>query len=334
MKTISGNPRRDLTASNVYSCGDYAYKLDPYYDKLPAELRKAAYPAGICDKDDNIYLVSRNPNQIVVLDSSGNFVRTIGQGLFVSLHDIKVTAENTLICMDVLQHVAREIDMDGNLIRDFGTLNTPSDSGFDPNIWDRLRAEGLYVTYDSYYNADLDFLERVRSIKRSAPPFNRPTGVALNSKNEIYFSDGYGNASIHKFTRDGKLLKTWGEPGRGPGKFTVAHAIWIDPLDRVWVCDREGNAVHVFSGDGGILAYASGGFLQPSGIWGDASHVYIGERGGGLSIFDLDITLVAQIGFAFSSLRFHGLCGDSAGNLFVIPLNSFPGHRLMKLTRV
>jgi hypothetical protein len=150
----------------------------------------------------------------------------------------------------------------------------------------------------------------------------------------MFFSDGYGNAAVHKFSADGKLLKTWGDPGEGPGKFLINHAIWIDVKDRVWICDREGSSVHVFSDDGEVLAYAFHGFMQPSGLWGDKDYVYVGERGGGLSVFDMSMALVAQIGFAFCSLRFHGICGDSKSNLFILPLHSFPGYPVMKLCRV
>jgi sugar lactone lactonase YvrE len=108
----------------------------------------------------------------------------------------------------------------------------------------------------------------------------------------------------------------------------------VDAQDRVWVCDREGSSVHIFSGDGEILGYATKGFLQPSGIWGDKDYVYVGERGGGLSVFDMEMNLAAQVGFAFSSLRCHGLCGNSRSELFMFPLHSFPGYSIMKLTRV
>src|SRR5256885_10872093 len=46
----------------------------------------------------------------------------------------------------------------------------------------------------------------------SGEPFHRCTHTALSPKGEIYVSDGYGNACVHKFTPDGKLLKSWGEP--------------------------------------------------------------------------------------------------------------------------
>jgi hypothetical protein len=48
----------------------------------------------------------------------------------------------------------------------------------------------------------------------------------------------------------------------------------------------------------------------------------------------MNMELVAQIGFAFCSLRFHGICGNAQGDLFVFPLHSFPGYPVMKLIRV
>src|SRR6266404_2986605 len=47
----------------------------------------------------------------------------------------------------------------------------------------------------------------------SGEPFNRCTHTALSPKGEIYVSDGYGNAKVHKYAPDGKLLLSWGEPG-------------------------------------------------------------------------------------------------------------------------
>jgi len=51
----------------------------------------------------------------------------------------------------------------------------------------------------------------------SGDPFHRCTHTALSPKGEIYVSDGYGNARIHKFTPDGRLINSWGAPGTDPG---------------------------------------------------------------------------------------------------------------------
>ena len=59
----------------------------------------------------------------------------------------------------------------------------------------------------------------------SGEPFHRCTHTALSPRGEIYVSDGYGNARVHKYSPDGKLLMSWGEPGTGRGKFNIVHNI-------------------------------------------------------------------------------------------------------------
>jgi hypothetical protein len=334
MRQIYGDTRRGQKAFSVFKSGSFSYNLEQDFgSRIPKFLKNAGFPSGCCDRDDNLYLVSRDYNHpIVLLDKEGNYIKDFGKGLFSYLHDIKITPENTLLCVDAGRHVMRELTAQGQLIRDIGDIDNPSDTGFDPDIWDRLREDGRIASYDVYFfNGGLNFVEKMRTSKRTAPPFNKPTGVAFSSKGEFFFSDGYGNAAVHKFNAGGKLLKTWGEPGEGPGKFLINHAVWVDVLDRVWICDREGSSIHIFSSDGDICGYATKGFMQPSGIWGDRNCIYAGERGGGMSVFDMQMSLVAQIGFAFSPLRCHGLCGNSKSELFIFPLHSFPGYPVMRL---
>jgi len=71
----------------------------------------------------------------------------------------------------------------------------------------------------------------------SGEPFHRCTHTALSPKGEIYVSDGYGNACVHKYTPDGKLLKTWGESGTDPGQFNIVHNIATD-ADGFCLCRR------------------------------------------------------------------------------------------------
>ena len=63
-------------------------------------------------------------------------------------------------------------------------------------------------------------------------------------------SDGYGNARVHKYSPDGKLLFSWGEPGSDPGRFNIVHNICCDGDGWVYVADRENHRVQVFDGKG------------------------------------------------------------------------------------
>jgi len=52
--------------------------------------------------------------------------------------------------------------------------------------------------------------------------------MAIGPAGDLYVSDGYGNARIHRFAPDGRLIHSWGEPGSGPSQFYVPHGIAVD----------------------------------------------------------------------------------------------------------
>ncbi len=47
----------------------------------------------------------------------------------------------------------------------------------------------------------------------------------MSPDGDIYVSDGYRNARVHKYAPDGRLLFSWGSPGTDPGQFNVPHNI-------------------------------------------------------------------------------------------------------------
>ena len=71
----------------------------------------------------------------------------------------------------------------------------------------------------------------------SGEPFHRCTHTALSPQGDIYVSDGYGNARVHKYAPDGKLLLSWGEPGTDPGEFNLA-AQHLLRCRRLGLCGR------------------------------------------------------------------------------------------------
>ena len=70
----------------------------------------------------------------------------------------------------------------------------------------------------------------------------------------MYVADGYGNARVHRFDPQGKLIGSWGEPGAGPGQFHVPHGIAIGRDGTVYVADRENCRVQLFDLAGRYLA--------------------------------------------------------------------------------
>ena len=63
--------------------------------------------------------------------------------------------------------------------------------------------------------------------ERAAGPFNHPTEMIAHPNGDIDVTDGYRNARVHRFTRDGSLVKSWGGAGpwRGPVPPAAQHRL-------------------------------------------------------------------------------------------------------------
>ena len=55
--------------------------------------------------------------------------------------------------------------------------------------------------------------------ERAAGPFNHPTEMIAHPNGDIYVTDGYRNARVHRFSAAGTLVTSWGAPGKAPGEF-------------------------------------------------------------------------------------------------------------------
>ena len=158
IKEIRGIPGRDQAGHSDYTSNGFTYRLFPDYGNFPDRFAFTMYSGGCCDQEDNLFLSTRDPEHpIMMLDPEGNYVKCFGKGLFRETHTLCVTPQNTLLCVDVAQHVLRELTRDGELIRDMGTPGVPSDSGFDPDLWRKRQRAGKYVPTDVSFDKGWSF---------------------------------------------------------------------------------------------------------------------------------------------------------------------------------
>jgi hypothetical protein len=80
--------------------------------------------------------------------------------------------------------------------------------------------------------------------------FQRPTDVAWDAAGNIYVADGYGNARVAKFDKNGRFIKSWGSRGLAPGQFNTVHGLALDAQGNVYVADSGNRRIQVFDGDG------------------------------------------------------------------------------------
>jgi sugar lactone lactonase YvrE len=206
-----------------------SYSVVEGWEQLPKGFVHRDVAGVAVDQEDRVYLMCRGDHPVVMYDKQGNFRGSWGEGHFsYRTHGIYVAPNGTIFCTDDGQHTVRQFSPDGKLLMTMGTKNTPSDTGYD--------------------GKNLD------TITHGGPPFNRPTNVAIGAKGQIYITDGYGNARVHIFSPKGELIRSWGEPGSGPGQFHLPHGIAVDAEGRVYVCDREADRIQIFSPDGEFLS--------------------------------------------------------------------------------
>ncbi|MBI3836999.1 MAG: hypothetical protein HY288_03590 [Planctomycetia bacterium] len=220
-------PHRSAAAVLVGQ-GAFRYRAEPAWEQLPPGWSFVEVAGVATDSSNNVFVFNRGDHPLIVFDRQGQFLRSWGEGMFVRPHGIFIAPDDAVFCVDDLDHTVRKFTPEGKLLLTLGTRGKFSDTG------------ARTVDY--------------RTIKRSGPPFNFPTNLAIAPGGELYVADGYGNARVHRFTREGQLIASWGEPGGGPGQFHVPHGIAIDRRGTVYVADRENSRLQLFSPNGDFVA--------------------------------------------------------------------------------
>ena len=267
------------------------------------------------DSQDRLFVFSRSEHPVMVFDKQGEFLSAWGEGVFARPHGITIGPDDTVYCTDDLDHTIRRFTSDGRLLSTLGTSGRPSNTGA----------------------TSVDF----RTIVRAGPPFNFPTNSALSPSGDLYVADGYGNARIHRFSADGRLIASWGEPGSGPGQFHVPHGIAVDARGVVWVADRENSRLQRFTSDGRFIDQITD-IARPcqiafdrdenlyvaelgyrSGMWPGVEKPSPDVTGGRVSVFDKSGSLINRWGGGANPtapgdfFAPHDIAIDSSGDVYV-----------------
>ncbi|HEY1299210.1 MAG TPA: 6-bladed beta-propeller, partial [Stellaceae bacterium] len=204
--------------------GKYNYKLVRDFCKLPPGQTFGLVSRVAADGQDRIYVFQRKDPPVVVFDRDGKYLGAWGSGEVTDPHGLKIIGD-TVYTTDRSDSVAKSFTLDGKPLMELGTRGVHSDTGRIDN-WLAERAAG---------------------------PFNHPTEMIRHPNGDIYVTDGYRNACVHRFAKDGRLVTSWGAPGQGPGQFHLPHSIAFDDDGKLYVADRSNKRIQIFSPDGGYL---------------------------------------------------------------------------------
>jgi sugar lactone lactonase YvrE len=283
--------------------GRYTYRVVEGWARLPEGWSLVEVSGIGVDRDDRVYVFNRGKHPLIVFDRGGRMLASWGEGLFVRPHAVTMGPDDTIYLTDDGDHTVRKCTLDGRVLLTLGTPGRPAP-------------------------------------RHSGQPFNRCTHVAVAPDGCLYVSDGYGNARIHKFSPEGDLLFSWGEPGTDPGQFALPHNICIDQSGLLYVADRENHRIQVFDQDGRFVAQWNN-LYRPCGLCVDSRNpgeetVYVGELcpslpvsegvpnlGARVGVYTVRDRLLARLGDALPGsepgqfVAPHAIAVDSRGDLYV-----------------
>ncbi len=258
------------------------YHVDTTWARLPAGRAPGATSAVAIDRDGkSVWMVDRcgqnscagsTLDPIFKFDENGNVVAHFGGGLMISPHGIFVDKDDNVWVTDCActggggggrrgggapptgaadstppkGHQIFEFSPDGKLLR---TLGKPG-GGRDPDY------------------------------------FFQPNAILIAPNGDMFVSEGHSSAPgsvarLYKFSKDGTLIKAWGQLGNGPDDYNQPHALAMDSKGRLFVGDRANNRIKILDQDGKLLDtwYQ---FSRPSGIFIDAQdNIYVADSESG-----------------------------------------------------
>jgi hypothetical protein len=269
--------------------GEYTYELIRDFCKLPAGQSFGLVSRVAADAQDRIYVFQRKDPPVAVFDRDGKYLGAWGGGEVTDPHGLKIVGD-VVYTTDRSDSVAKSFTLDGKPLLELGQRGVHSDTGCEGPPYLAARAAG---------------------------PFNHPTEMIAHSNGDIYVTDGYRNARVHRFTRDGRLVKSWGAPGHGAGQFHLPHSIAHDDEGKLYVADRSNKRIQIFTPEGDFLGQWTG-MGGPNDITrGTDGNFYIAEQedeGGPAYVCVRDAQ--GNVLVRLESRHVHGVGVDSKGDIY------------------
>jgi len=323
------------------------FEVDKAWPKVPAGMKIGDVSSFSADAQDNMYLIHRPRTlkgddlknaapPVMVFDKDGNYTRGWGgdgNGYDWPQREHGIT-----------------VDYKGNIW--LGGNNCPEAklANLKPLADDqylKFSPDGKFLLQIGKANADRG--------DQDTANLHRPSDAqVLQSTNEVFISDGYGNHRVIVFDADtGAYKRMWGAfgkppmgkttcaitgpkefpAGEGPPDFNVAHALRVSKDGTVYLADRENRRVQRFTKDGqyqGQIYVREHGFARNLALSPDAEQQFLYTGSGkGVAIIDRkSFTVVGQIEPAGTVGAGHQIATDSKGNIYI----AATGMGMQKLT--
>jgi len=189
-------------ATAAASAPQLKFRVDEEFFKLPPNIWPSEAVGVALNSKGHIFLLNRGNHPLLEFAADGSFVQSLGEGstIFHAAHSIRFDADDNMWLVDAGNNVIVKFNAKGRIVQALGRRLEP---------W-------VYMTH---------------GIERAIPApasFYQPTDTVVGPDGSTYVTDGYGNSRVVKFSREGNLVKYWGDRGTRPGQFNTPHSIVMD----------------------------------------------------------------------------------------------------------
>jgi len=263
------------------------------FTKLPVGLYLGESIGVATNSKGHVFVYTRSgETRLFEFDQNGTFVKEIGQGNYGMAfgHSVRVDAQDNIWAVDEGSNTIVKFSPDGNkVLMVLGRRPDPIEQ----------------VSLMPGGGGANNFANKPYS-------FNRQTDVAWDPQGNIFVSDGYGDARVVKYDKNGRFVKSVGTRGNGPLQFNTPHTIAADARGNVYVGDRGNARIQVLDNDLNFKAQydkvgnpwaicVSNGahqYLYASNSWPDSADAANASYTGEVYKMELDGTMVGKFGKA------------------------------------
>ncbi len=214
---------------------------------LAAGLFKAAHGLRI-DANDNIWVTDLETHLVLKLNPDGRILMVLGEkgkagewndvkklALFNKPADVAFAKNGDFFVADGYGNSRIvKFDKDGNFIKTWGKKGT-AEGEFDNPHNVIIDAKGLLYVADQY-NKRIQVFDQDGKFVKALTNVGTPSGLDLTKDQMLYVSDGTAE-QVKIMDLNGNIQTTFGEPGKKPGQFTVAHGIAVSKNLDVYVTE-------------------------------------------------------------------------------------------------
>ena len=240
---------------------------------LPDTVKLGAPASVAITKDKHLMVFNRGDHPLVEVDANGKFVRSLGEGMYMRPHGMRIDAQGNIWTTDVSAHTVRKMDPQGRVLLTLGEpmVRQPNDIAIGPGgeIF-VAQGHGQDQPRVSKFDRTGTFITSWGSMGSGPSQFDIAHSIVIDAERMVYVADRQ-NRRVQVFDMDGRYIKEWKFAGLPCGLF-------IGPNTQMYLLTGFSGQILTLDRNGKTMA-ATGQPGKGLGEFGEAHYMTLGPRG-------------------------------------------------------